>query len=103
MTAPEATIADIEPLVQDVQDYVDSLLTRNDSARWQAVRHVSEILTLTESDLSDDLANVEDNQDRLARGDASATGTGSADERDPTIGPTSLGSVGSGITGSPSV
>ena len=72
MTVYEATIAKIqqmpEPLVQEVQDYVDFLLTRNDSARWQAVQHLSEAMTLTESDLSDYLPNLEDYEERLARG-----------------------------------
>jgi len=73
MTVYEATIAKIqqmpEPLVREVQDYVDFLLTRNDSARWQAVQHLSEIMTLTESDLSDYLPNLEDYEERLARGE----------------------------------
>ena len=73
MTVYEATIAKIqqmpEPLVQEVQDYVDFLLTRNDSARWQAVQHLSEAMTLTESDLSDYLPNLEDYEERLARGE----------------------------------
>lgn len=73
MTVYEATIAKIqqmpEPLVQEVQDYVDFLLTRSDSARWQAVQHLSEAMSLTESDLSDYLPNLEDYEERLARGE----------------------------------
>ena len=73
MTAYETTIAKLqlmpEPLVREVNDYVDFLLTRSDSARWQAVQHLSEARTLTESDLSDYLANLEDYEDKLARGE----------------------------------
>lgn len=73
MTVYEATIAKIqqmpEPLVQEVQDYVDFLLTRNDSTRWQAVQQLSEAMTLTESDLLDYLPNLEDYEERLARGE----------------------------------
>lgn len=73
MTIYELTIAKIqqlpEALVQEVQDYVDFLLTRNDGVRWQAVYHISEAMTLIEADLSDYLPNLEDYEERLARGE----------------------------------
>ena len=73
MTIHEATIAKIQqmpkPLVQEVQDYVDFLLTRNDNAGWQAVLHLVETRTLTESDMSDYLSNLEDYEEQLARGE----------------------------------
>ena len=70
MTIYEATIAKIqqmpEPLVQEVQNYVDFLLTRNDSARWQALQHLTEATTLMESDLTDYLSNLQDYEEQLA-------------------------------------
>ena len=73
MTVHEATIAKIqrmpEPMVQEVQDYVDFLLTRRDTVRWQTVQHLSEAITLTDSDLSDYLTNLEDYEERLANGE----------------------------------
>ena len=73
MTVYEATIAKIqrlpEPMIHEVQDYVDFLLTRNDSARWQALQLLAEGTTLTEVDLPDYLPNLEEYEDRLARGE----------------------------------
>lgn len=70
MTVREATIAKIqqmpEPLVEDVQEYVDFLLTRSDR---QTVQHLAEVRTLTESDMADYLPNLEDYEERLARGE----------------------------------
>lgn len=71
MTIYEATIAKIqqmpEPLVQEVQHYVDFLLTRNDSVRWQALQHLTEAAALTESDLTDYLTKLQDYEERLSR------------------------------------
>lgn len=73
MTVYDATIAKIqqlpEPLVQRVQDYVDYLLKPDEGVRWQAAEHVSEAMTLTESDITDYLTNLEDYEERLARGE----------------------------------
>jgi len=73
MTIHEATIAKIrrmpEPLVQELQDYADYLLARSDTRRWQAVQHLSECATLTESDMTDYLPGLEEYEDHLAHGD----------------------------------
>ena len=73
MTVREATIARIqqmpEPLLQDVQDYIDFLLTRGSRLRRQAAQHSLEMKTLGESDMSDYLPNLEDYEERLARGE----------------------------------
>ena len=45
-----------EPLVQEVNDFIDFLLTRSD-------------MSLVESDFSDYLPNLEDYEGRLARGE----------------------------------
>ncbi len=73
MTVYEATIAKIqqlpETLAQEVQDYVDFLLTRADLVRWQSVQHLSEAKTLAEADMSDYLINLESYEEQLARGE----------------------------------
>ena len=45
-----------EPLVQEVNDFIDFLLTRSE-------------MSLVESDFSDYLTNLEDYEERLARGE----------------------------------
>ena len=73
MTVYESTIAKIqqmpEPLVQEVQDYVDFLLTRSDEERWRTVQYRAEAMAIAESEFTDYLGNLEDYEDRLARGD----------------------------------
>ena len=73
MTVHDVTIAKIqqlpESLVQEVSDFVDFLLTRHDSARWQLWTHFAEASELVESDLTDYLSNLEDYENRLARGE----------------------------------
>ena len=73
MTVHDATIAKIqqlpESLVQEVNDFVDFLLMRRDSARWQLWTHFAEALELAESDFADYLSNLEDYENRLARGE----------------------------------
>ena len=73
MSIYDATIARIqqlpEPLVQRVQDYVDLLLKRDESGGWRAAKHLSEAVGLTESDVSDYPGNLEDYEERLARGE----------------------------------
>jgi hypothetical protein len=58
-----------ESLVQEVSDFVDFLLMRQDSARWQQWNQFTETLTLSEADFSDYLTNLEEYEDRLARGE----------------------------------
>jgi Protein of unknown function (DUF2281) len=73
MTIHEATIAKIqqmpEPLAQEVLDYIDFLLTRSNSIRWQIWQQFSEASELAESDLPDYLSNLEDYEKQLARGE----------------------------------
>lgn len=73
MTTHEATIAKIqrlpESLVHEVSDFVDFLLMKHDSARWQLWTHFTEILETAESDFTDYLSNLKDYENRLARGE----------------------------------
>jgi len=73
MTVYDATIAKIrqlpEPLVQEVNDFVDFLLMKKDSTRWQLWAQFAEALETAESDFSEYLTNLEDYDNRLARGE----------------------------------
>ena len=73
MTDYDATIAKIrqlpESLVQEVNDFVDFLLMKKDSTRWQLWSQLTEGLEIAESDLSEYLTNLEDYENRLARGE----------------------------------
>ncbi|MBI1880608.1 MAG: DUF2281 domain-containing protein [Chloroflexi bacterium] len=73
MTVYDLTIEKIhqlpEPLVQEVYDFVDFLLMRHDNTRWQLWTHFAENLDLTEADFTDYLSNLEDYENRLARGE----------------------------------
>lgn len=73
MTVHDMTVSKIdqlpESLVQEVSDFVDFLLMRQDSVRWQQWNHFTETLTLSEADFSDYLSNLEEYEDRLARGE----------------------------------
>ena len=73
MTAQEVTIAKIrqlpEPLAQEVSDFVDFLLTKRDSIRWQLWTQFAEGTELAESDFSTYLGQLEDYEQRLARGE----------------------------------
>jgi hypothetical protein len=73
MTVYEMTIAKIqqmpESLIQEVHDFVDLLLTRSDRARWQMWQQFSESLALAEADLPDYLPNLQEYEERLARGE----------------------------------
>ncbi|MBD2183728.1 DUF2281 domain-containing protein [Planktothrix sp. FACHB-1355] len=63
MTVYDQTIAKIrqlpESLVQEVNDFVEYLL----------MKHNRELLEIAESDFSDYLTNLEDYEERLARGE----------------------------------
>ena len=73
MTVYDVTIAKIqqmpESLAQEVSDFVDFLLMKHDSARWQLWTHFTEELGIAESDFADYLPNLEDYENRLARGE----------------------------------
>ena len=58
-----------EPLVVEVNDFVDFLLMKHDHTRWQLWTHFTEILEMAESDLGDYLFNLEEYENRLARGE----------------------------------
>ena len=73
MTVYDLTIAKIrrlpESLIQEVNDFVDFLLMRRDSTRWQLWTQFNEGLEMAESDFSDYLLNLEEYERRLERGD----------------------------------
>ncbi len=73
MTIQDATIAKIErlpdSLAQEVSDYIDFLLLKQDDKRWQQWMQFSESLATTESDFSDYLKNLEDYEERLVHGE----------------------------------
>jgi|ERR687885_1337348 hypothetical protein len=73
MTVQEETIAKIrklpEPLIQQVNDYIEFLLMKNDSKRAALWIQFNEALEIAESDFADYLPNLEDYEERLARGE----------------------------------
>jgi hypothetical protein len=73
MTVYETTAAKIlelpEPLIQEVSDFVDFLQMKSDSTRWQLWILFNEALKIAESDFADYLPNLEDYENRLARGE----------------------------------
>jgi len=73
MTTHDMTIAKIqqlpESLAQEVSDFIDFLLMKHDRERWQLWVHFSEALEMAESDFADYLSNLEDYEERLARGE----------------------------------
>ena len=58
-----------ESFVQEVNDFIDFLLMRQDSTRWQLWNQFTETLELSQIGLSDYLSNLEDYESRLARGE----------------------------------
>nr|QNO57782.1 hypothetical protein OHAEDELL_00009 [Methanosarcinales archaeon ANME-1 ERB7] len=73
MTVYEATAAKIrelpEPLIQEVSDFVDFLQMKRDNTRWQLWTLFKEALEIAESDFADYLPNLENYENRLARGE----------------------------------
>ncbi|MFH0823932.1 MAG: hypothetical protein V2B18_14375 [Pseudomonadota bacterium] len=73
MTAHERTIAKIlelpEPLLEEVNDFIDFVMVKHDRTRWELWTHFSEALDLAESDFADYLPNLETYEAGLARGD----------------------------------
>jgi hypothetical protein len=58
-----------EPLVQEVDAYIDFLLVRSDQARWEMLTKLAETIDVGEGDMADYLANLEDYENRLAAGE----------------------------------
>ncbi|MGH8478967.1 MAG: DUF2281 domain-containing protein [Gammaproteobacteria bacterium] len=73
MTVYERTVAKIqrlpEPLLEEVSDFVDFLLVKQDQTQWELWTNFREALDLAESDFSDYLHNLEMYEEGLARGD----------------------------------
>lgn len=73
MSVYDETISKIrqlpEPLVQEVNEFVDFLLLRSDTTRAALRTQLPEAIEVAESDFSDYLRNLEDYEERLARGE----------------------------------
>ncbi len=73
MTAYDTTMAKIQqlpaPLVQEVSDFIDFLWLKRDSTTWELWTHFAEALRGAESDFADYLPNLEEYEERLARGE----------------------------------
>jgi len=57
------------PLVQEVNNFIDFLILKSNNEHWQAWTQFTESLELVESDFSDYLSNLEDYEERLAKGE----------------------------------
>ena len=73
MTIHEQTMTKIqqlpESLAQEVSDFIDFLLVKQDQKRWELWTHFNETLALAETDFGNYLQNLETYEERLARGD----------------------------------
>jgi hypothetical protein len=73
MTIHDLTIAKIqqlpEPLAQEVSDFIDFLLVKQDPIQWEQWIYFREALDLAELGFSDYLRNLEAYEERLARGE----------------------------------
>ncbi|MFN6517813.1 MAG: DUF2281 domain-containing protein [Nostoc sp. CreGUA01] len=73
MSIQDKTISKIrqmpEYLVQEVSDFIDFLLMKHSGNNWELWLKFSESMELVESDFSDYLSNLEDYEERLARGE----------------------------------
>lgn len=73
MTVYDETIAKIrqlpESVVQEVNDFIDFLQMKKDSDRSTLSMQFTENMEIAESDFSDYLSNLEDYEERLARGE----------------------------------
>jgi len=58
-----------EPLLQEVNDFVDYLLMKYDHSRWQMWTQFTENADLVEGDFTDYLSNLENYEEQLARGE----------------------------------
>lgn len=57
------------PLIQEVNDFVEFLLIKRNSDRAELWTQRTEALKIAESDFSDYLENLEEYEERLARGE----------------------------------
>lgn len=57
------------PLVQEVNNFIDFLILKNNNQHWEAWTQFTESLSLAESDFSDYLSNLEAYEERLAKGE----------------------------------
>ena len=73
MTVQDLAITKIQhlpnELAQEVSDFIDFLMLKQDNQRWQQWTQFSESLIMSESDFSDYLKNLEDYEERLVRGE----------------------------------
>ncbi len=73
MNVYEQTIQKIrnlpEPLVKQVSDFIDFIAVKNDLKTWEIEQNFPESLELAESDFCDYKTNLEDYEERLARGE----------------------------------
>ncbi|MBD1930662.1 MULTISPECIES: DUF2281 domain-containing protein [Cyanophyceae] len=73
MTVYDETIAKIrqlpESVVQEVNDFIDFLQIKKGSDRSSLSMHFTENIEIAKSDFSDYLSNLEDYEERLARGE----------------------------------
>jgi hypothetical protein len=73
MNLHEETIAKInqlpEPLVEEVSDFLDFLLMKRDRIQWEMWKQFAEGTKMAESDFSDYLSNLQEYEERLARGE----------------------------------
>ena len=58
-----------DKLIPEVNILLDFLLTQENTEQWQIWEEFKESLKITESDFNDYLENLEDYEERLARGE----------------------------------
>ena len=72
MTIHEQSMSKIqqlpESLAQEVSDFIDFLLVKQDQTRWELWTHFNETLALADADFTDYLQNLEAYEERLADG-----------------------------------
>ena len=73
MTIQDETLDKIRQLpdsvAQEVDDFIEFLLTRRDRTQWQLWTQFLESLEIAGSDFADYLPNLQDYENRLARGE----------------------------------
>jgi hypothetical protein len=75
MAVSDLTVAKVQQLpdvlLQEVIDFIDFLLLRQGQTRWQLWTSFTEALGLAENDMADYLANLQQYEEKLARGEIS--------------------------------